>query len=218
MRLYSYCKSSASYRVRIALAIKAVRYEYTAIDIARGVDGQAEPSYGQVNAMRQVPVLEWRDADQRLIRLTQSMAIIEYLEERYPEPPLLARDPLVRARQREAAELINAGIQPLQNTRPLAVLNAGAELEVRFRNEAIARGLDALELLALRDDGPFFIGATPSLADVFIIPQLYSAHRFGVELGTRSRLASLEQHALAHPAFRAAHPDRQPDAPKGNAP
>jgi maleylacetoacetate isomerase len=161
-----------------------------------------------------VPVLEWRDAEQRLIRLTQSVAIIEYLEERYPEPPLLARDLLARARQREAVELVNAGIQPLQNNRTLAALNAagGAELEARFRNEAIARGLDALERLARRDDGPFFMGATPSLADVFIIPQLYNAHRFGVELSARPRLAAIEQHALKEPAFRAAHPDRQPDA------
>jgi maleylpyruvate isomerase len=219
MRLYSYCKSSASYRVRIVLALKGIPYDYTAVDISRAVNAQAEPSFGQVNTMRQVPVLEWRDAEHKLVRLTQSVAIIEYLDERYPEPPLLPPDPLARARQREAVELVNAGIQPLQNNRILAALNAagGAELEARFRNEAIARGLDALELLALRDEGPFFIGATPSLADVFIIPQLYNAHRFGVELDSRPRLAAIERHALAQSAFRAAHPDRQRDAPPAEA-
>jgi maleylpyruvate isomerase len=214
MRLYSYSRSSASYRVRIALALKGVPYEYTAIDISRAVNAQGEESYGQVNPMRQVPVLEWRDAERTLHRLTQSVAIVEYLEERFPVPSLFARDPLARARQREAVELVNAGIQPLQNSQTLAALNraGGQQLEECFRNEAIARGLCALELLAQAQEGPFFSGEAPSVADVFIIPQLYNARRFGVELASVPRLVAIEERALALAAFRAAHPDRQPDA------
>jgi maleylpyruvate isomerase len=215
MRLYSYCKSSASYRVRIALAIKSVPYEYVAVDISRPVNAQAEPGYAQVNPMRQVPVLEWHDAAQNRCRLTQSVAIVEYLEQRFPKPPLLASDPFARALQREAVELVNAGIQPLQNNRTLAALRdaGGSELEERFRNEAIARGLSALELLAQRHEGPFFTAAAPSVADVFIVPQLYNARRFGVELAALPRLLEVERHALALSPFQAAHPDRQPDAP-----
>jgi maleylpyruvate isomerase len=215
MRLYSYCRSSASYRVRIALALKGVRYEYVAVDISRAANAQAEHGFERVNPMRQVPVLEWRDAAQQLERLTQSVAIIEYLDERFPEPPLFAREPLARARQREAVEIVNAGTQPLQNNKTLATLRAagGEELEARFRNEAIARGLAALELLAQRQPGPLFMATQPSIADVFIVPQLYNARRFGVPLTAHPRLVEIEHHALALGAFRAAHPDSQPDAP-----
>jgi maleylpyruvate isomerase len=214
MRLYSYCRSSASYRVRIALALKGIRYEYVAVDISRAANAQAEHGYERVNPMRQVPVLEWRDAAQKLERLTQSVAIIEYLDERFPESPLFAREPLARARQREAVEIVNAGTQPLQNSKTLATLRAagGEELEARFRNEAIARGLLALEQLAERQAGPLFMGREPSIADVFIVPQLYSAHRFGVSLAAHPRLVEIERHALVLTAFRAAHPDSQPDA------
>jgi maleylpyruvate isomerase len=111
-------------------------------------------------------------------------------------------------------EVVNAGIQPLQNSKILSALNraGGQELEESFRNEVIARGLHALELLAQAQDGPFFIAGKPSVADVFIIPQLYSARRFGVELVSCPRLLAIESAALALEAFRAAHPDRQPDA------
>jgi maleylpyruvate isomerase len=214
MRLYSYCKSSASYRVRIALALKGVAHEYVAVNITRDVNAQGDVSYGAVNPMRQVPVLELEDEAGHLQRLTQSVAIVEYLDERWPDPPLFARDALQRARQREAVELVNSGIQPLQNNKALGALRAagGAELEERFRSEVIARGLRALEVLAQRQQGSFFFGDSPSAADLFLIPQLYNARRFGVEIAPGSRILQIESHALHHQAFRAAHPDRQPDA------
>lgn len=214
MRLYNYCLSSASYRVRIALALKGVAYDYVAINIARTVRAQREESYRQVNAMRQVPVLEWRGADDAPVRLTQSVAIIEYLDERFPEPPLFAQDCLLRARQREVVEIINAGIQPLQNSHTMAVLReaGGVELEVSFRSEAITRGLTALEQLARTYSTPFFTGKSPSVADVFLVPQLFSARRFDVAVTPYPRLLEIEREALALPAFRAAHPERQPDA------
>ncbi len=214
MRLYSYWRSSASYRVRIALAIKGVSYEYTPINIAREVSAQDEAGYGAINPMHQVPVLEWREGEDMLVRLTQSVAIIEYLDERFPDPPLFARDPLMRAHQREAVEIVNAGIQPLHNTKTLNALRdaGGQELEERFRSEVIARGLRVMEVLAQAHDGPLFMGATASVVDVFIVPLLYSARRFAVDVSPMPRLLSIERHALAQDAFRAAHPDRQPDA------
>lgn len=216
MRLYAYYRSSASYRVRIALALKGVEYEYVPVNIAPSVADQSAASYGEINPLRQVPVLEWHDADARLQRLTQSVAIIEYLEERWPSPALLARDALVRARQREVAEIINAGIQPLHNSKTLAVLRTagGPELEASFRHEVIERGLRVLERLAQAQTGPFFEGGAPSIADVFIVPQIYAAKRFSVEVPAGSRLSEIEAYANTQDAFYQAHPDRQPDAPK----
>src|SRR5690349_17047688 len=110
MRLYSYYRSSASYRVRIALALKGLDYAYVAVDISPARHDQEAEHYAAVNALRQVPVLEWQEAG-ATVRLTQSVAIIEYLEERWPSPGLFPRDPLARARLREAVEIVNSGVQ-----------------------------------------------------------------------------------------------------------
>lgn len=214
MKLYSYYRSSSSYRVRIGLALKGIPHEYVAVNIAPTTKAQNAEPFGSVNPMRQVPVLEWMEAGLP-VRLTQSVAILEYLEERWPNPSLLPQDALARARVREAVEIVNAGIQPLQNTKLLEQLrvHASAEVEERWRNDAISQGLSALEAHALRQSGPFFLGSEPSMADLFIVPQLYNARRYGIPLHAFPRLTSLEAHALSHPAFRSAHPDAQPDAP-----
>jgi maleylpyruvate isomerase len=214
MRLYSYYRSSCSYRVRIGLALKGVAYEYVPVNIAPGVKAQSTEAYGGINPMRQVPVLEWTDHGQQL-QLTQSVAILEYLEERWPAPALLPKDALARARVRQAVEVVNSGIQPLQNSKLLEKLrdSAGVGVEEHWRDAVIRQGLFTLERLALAQDGPFFLGRTPCLADLFILPQLYNARRFDVSLASFPRLLALESHALTQEAFQRAHPDRQPDAP-----
>jgi maleylpyruvate isomerase len=115
MRLYSYWRSSCAFRVRIVLNFKGMSYDYQPVNIAPGASEQTRDAYASINPMRQVPTLEW-DEDGTTVRLTQSVAIIEYIEEREPDPPLLPRAALTRARVREAVEIVNAGTQPLQNT------------------------------------------------------------------------------------------------------
>lgn len=216
MKLYSYFRSSSSYRVRVALALKGVKYEYIPVDLSPAVHAQLEGDFEQINVLRQIPVLIW-DENGAEHKLTQSVAIIEYLEERWPEPALLPADPLERAKVREAVEIVNSGIQPLQNPSTLKVLRdgAGKEVETHFRNRVIARGLAALEQ---RARGPFFAGSALSMADLFIVPQLYNARRYHVDLREFPRLCELESACLALPAFRAAEPARQPDAPSSLAP
>jgi maleylpyruvate isomerase len=220
IKLYSYYRSSSSYRVRIVLAHKRIPYDYVAVNLAPSALAQERPEYEPINALRQVPVLEFQEAGGVTRRLTQSVAIAEYLEQRWPEPPLLPDDPWQRAKVREAVQIVNSGIQPLQNARTLRILRelAGAEVETRYREDVLARGLSALEAAARAlAGGRFFAGDQLSLADVFLVPQLYNARRFRIDLGRYPRLCQLERAALAEPAFQAADPARQPDAPRSHA-
>ena len=146
------------------------------------------------------------------------MAILEYLEETHPEPPLLPAEPVGRARARQLAEMVNSGIQPLQN---LAVLKALSGFGVDSKAWAaswIARGLAALEAEAARGAGHYLVGDALSFADVCLIPQLYNARRFGVDLERYPTLRRVEETCLALEAFQRAHPDAQPDAPPPEAP
>jgi maleylpyruvate isomerase len=142
------------------------------------------------------------------------MAILEYLEERFPEPSLLPSDPWRRARARMLAEMVNSGIQPFQNTPTTSYVRdtLGAD-EKAWTRHFIARGLAALEQSAQETAGPFLLGAELTFADVCLVPQLFSARRFGVDLGAVPTLLASERACEALPAFVAAHPDRQPDAP-----
>ncbi len=212
MTLYNYWRSSASWRVRIALHHKQLPFTYVPVHIVN--HEQAAPDYAGKNPMQQVPTLEV-DEDGRTLHLGQSLAIIEYLEERYPERPLLPEGRVARAHVRQLAECVNAGIQPFQNLPLLNVfkLELGADekgLAARFN----ARGLTALEALAAPSAGKFLVGDALSVADVCLIPQLYSARRFGVDLAPFPTLTRVEAACVELPAFVAAHPDRQPDAPK----
>jgi maleylpyruvate isomerase len=211
MKLYSYWRSSCAYRVRIVLALKGVPYEYVAVNLLPTVSAQRSHGYAAVNAMQQVPTLEWSEGGAS-VRLTQSVAIVELLEERYPEPPLLPREPLLRARVRERVEIVNAGVQPLQNTSTLAELRrlGGESAAQQWALRIMTQGLAALEALA--GAGRFLVGDAPTLADVFLVPQLYNARRIGVELGAFPRLLAVEAYALALPAFAHARPEAQPDA------
>src|SRR5262245_27926266 len=145
------------------------------------------------------------------------MAILEYLEERHPVPPLLPFDPWLRARARQLAEMVNAGIQPYQNTSVLKFVKEtlGAD-ETAFMRHFMSRGLLALERTAAETAGTFLVGHAPSFADVCLVPQLGAARRFGVDLGPVPNLVRIDTACATLPAFAAAHPDRQPDAPSDN--
>jgi maleylpyruvate isomerase len=215
LTLYSYWRSSSAYRVRIMLAWKALDYEYIAVDIAPGHDEQKEPAFSRINPLQQVPTLLWQEHGHS-VQLTQSVAIAEYLEETHPRPALLPKDPLARARVRELVEIVNSGIQPLQNAGVLVHLHqlGGEAAAQRWTQEAITRGLHALEAHAKEQPGPWLAGSL-SLAEVFLVPQLANARRYGVDLTPFARLREAEAAALTVRAFIVAHPDRQPDAPHG---
>lgn len=198
--------------MRIALAYKGIPYEYRAVNLIK--DGGEQNAAGYVrelNPMSQVPVLELEGEPPQ--RIAQSMAILEYLEERFPEPALLPADPWLRARARQLAENVNAGIQPFQNTSVTShVRDVLRGDQAAWLRHFLARGLGALERLALETAGTFLVGARPSVADVCLVPQLYSARRFEVPLEAYPTLLRVEAACAAVPAFAAAHADRQPDA------
>ncbi|HKP62109.1 MAG TPA: maleylacetoacetate isomerase [Polyangiales bacterium] len=213
MRLYSYWRSSCAYRVRIVLNLKGMSYDYQPVNIAPGASEQTTDAYATINPMRQVPTLEW-DEHGTTVRLTQSVAIIEYVEEREPEPPLLPRAALTRARVREAVEIVNSGIQPLQNTSILNELRRleGDEASRRWASSVMAQGLHTLEIRARLHAGRFLVGDSVSLADVFLIPQLYNARRVGLDITQYPRLLDVEAQTQTLEAFTRARPEAQPDA------
>lgn len=211
MKLWSYWRSSSAYRVRIALGLKGLAFDYAAVHLIRGGGQQHQTDFATLNPLRQVPVLEVEDGDET-IRLVQSMAIIEYLDERFPEPALLPSSARDRAHVRSLAETVNAGIQPLQNTDTFAELRKhGIDTEAWAR-VFIAKGLAALEALAREQAGAFLFGDRVSLADVYLVPQLYNARRWGVSLEAFPTLTRADANAQALPAFQGAAPDVQPDA------
>jgi maleylpyruvate isomerase len=209
VKLWSYWRSSCAYRVRITLGLKGLPFDYAAVHLMRDGGQQHQPGYTAVNPLRQVPALE---VDEANVTLVQSMAIIEYLDERYPKPPLLPLSALERAHVRALAELVNSGIQPLQNTSTFAELKKhGVDTEAWARL-FIAKGLEALEQLAAPRAGAFLFGDTVSLADVYLVPQLYNARRYHVPLDSYPTLTRADESARALPAFRDAAPEAQPDA------
>lgn len=213
MKLYSYWRSSSSWRVRIAVAFKALECEIVPVHLLLDGGRQHASEHHRRNPMDQVPVLEVEDGGEPFA-LSQSMAILEYLEERWPQPSLLPSERRARARARQFAELINSGIQPLQNLSVIEHVHAIAP-DTQKKDWAahfVGRGLIALEEAARATAGRFLVGDAPSIADVCLIPQLYSARRFGVDLGRLSTLTTAEHACNELEAFQSAHPDRQPDA------
>jgi maleylpyruvate isomerase len=208
---YDYWRSSSAWRVRIALHWKGIPFERRPVNLLEG--GQHTPAFRALNPAGQVPVLVV-DVGGTPRSLTQSEAILGYLEELFPTPPLLPADPWRRARARQLAEIVTSGIQPFQN---LALLE---HLRPRFTGDPKdiahhfnARGLATLEETATETAGAFLMGDAPSIADVCLIPQLYSARRFGVDLAPYPTLLRVEAACAALAAFQAAHPDVQSDAP-----
>jgi maleylacetoacetate isomerase len=212
-RLYSYWRSSASYRVRIALALKGLPYDYLAVDLAKGGGEQNQPAYRAVNPQGRVPALE---TDGRV--LTQSLAILEYLEETHPEPPLLPADAFGRARVRSLAGIVACDIQPLQNlvvTQYLRDRLGIDDVAVKtWLQEWIGRGLTALETRLAREPetGQFCHGEHPGMADACLVPQVYAARRFGVDLARFPTVARIDATCRALESFRRAAPEAQPDA------
>jgi len=211
IRLYDYHRSSAAYRVRIALNLKGLEYQAVAVNLLAGEEQGA--AYRSVNPQGLVPVL---DVDGRRIR--QSLAILEYLEETRPEPPLLPEAPLPRAEARSLAQLIACDIHPLNNLRVLKYLQKELEVDDEQKNRWyrhwIDEGFSAFEQrLTELGSGDFCIGDRPGLADILLIPQVYNARRFRVDMTRYPRIRRIEQHCLGLEAFAKAIPENQPDAP-----
>lgn len=208
--LHSHWRATAPYRVRIGLNLKGLAYRYAPVDLSTG-EHRAKP-YREVNSQGLTPALE---VDGQV--LTQSLAILEWLEESHPEPPLLPRNPLDRAAVRAIADIIACDIHPLNNLRVARALNG---LKVSEHNRQvwtgrwITEGFTAIEPMVARHGRGFAFGDTPSLADCCLIPQVYSAERFEVDLSAFPAIRAVAENASKHPAFAAAHPDQQPDAPR----
>jgi maleylpyruvate isomerase len=199
--------------VRIGLSHKGLSYAYQPIDLRKNGGEQHSEGYRALNPMRQVPLLEFEEGG-RTVRLTQSLAILEYLEERYPEPRLLPSEPLLRAQARRLAEIVNSGIQPLQNTSVVQWVHEALEGdEQAWTRHWVSRGLDALEAATAESAGRFAVGDAVSFGDVCIVPELAFARRCSIDLAPYPTLTRIEAACEALPAFQRAHAARQPDAP-----
>ncbi len=210
--LHGYWRSGTSYRTRIALNLKGLDYDIRPVNLLAREQGA--PAYRALNPQGLVPALE---ADGQV--LTQSAAILEWLEETHPLPPLLPKDATDRAAVRAMAALVGSDIHPLNNLRVLRSLkhDLGATdpqisaWEARWIND----GFTALEQLIGRHGDGYCHGSSPTLADCYLVPQVYAALRFGVDLGPFPRIRAVDEHARALPAVAAAHPDLQPDSQPG---
>lgn len=209
MRLHGYFRSGAAYRVRIALNLKGLAVEQVSYRLLEG--DQRAPAYLALNPQGLVPALELDDGTV----LAQSLAIVEWLDETHPSPPLLPRDPVARARVRAFALAIACDTHPVQNLKVLKQLrHLGHSREAvnDWAKWANTEGLDACDRLIAREPGPFCFGATPTVADICLVPQLGNARRFGADVSRWPRLLEAEAAAKALPAFATAAPERQPDA------
>lgn len=211
MELYTYYRSTSSYRVRIALALKGLDYRAVPVNLIAPPGGEhRQPAYLAINPQGRVPALRTDEGG----LLVQSPAIIEYLEERYPQVPLLNPDLTIRARERGVAALIGCDIHPLHNVSVLNKLRQWGHDETQVTEwigHWIGQGLAAVEQL-IGDEGYCF-GPAPGLADVYLIPQLYAAERFSVSLQGYPRIRRVAALAAAHAAFQKAHPAHQVDTP-----
>ena len=209
MKLHGYFRSSAAYRVRIALNLKGLRAEHLPHHLRKGE--QRDPAYLALNPQGLVPTLEG-DAGELI---TQSLAIIEWLDEIHPESPLLPKDALARAKVRAFANAIACDIHPVQNLKVLARLRDLGVTEEQVTGWAAwvnREGLLACEKLVAAEPGPFCFGPAPTMADLCLVPQLANARRFGVDVSAFPRLLRAEAAAKVLPAFADAAPDKQPDA------
>jgi maleylacetoacetate isomerase len=210
MKLYSYYRSSAAYRVRIALNLKAVAVEQIGIHLVKDGGQHRQASYLARNPQGLVPALELDDGTV----LTQSLAIIDYLERIFPEPRLIPADPPLAARARAVALAIACDIHPLNNLRVLTYLKgtlgrSQEEADAWYRHW-ILEGLAAVETLI--DGERFCFGGEPSMADACLIPQVFNARRYKIDIAHLRKIESIDRHCSGIAAFAAAHPSRQPDA------
>lgn len=211
MKLHDYFRSSAAYRVRIALNLKGLDVERASVHLVKDGGRQHSPQYRAKNPQGLVPALELDDGTV----LTQSLAIIDYLETMAPEPRLIPTDPVLAARSRAVALAIACDIHPLNNLRVLKYLkgplkHTQQEVDEWYRHWIRDGGLDAVEQLIEGDR--FCFGDSPSLADICLIPQVFNARRYAIDISHLRKIAAVDSHCTALPAFAAAHPARQPDA------
>ncbi len=216
LALHSYWRSSSSWRVRIGLHLKRLPFEYRTVNLVKDGGEQWSEAHRRRNPMSQVPVLEVEDGGRTLF-LSQSMAILEWLDERFPDPPFLPPDPEGRARVRMLAEHVNSGIQPFQNNAVLKWVRDRLRGEAEgFAREFVGRGLEALER-AVREGRPpgstFCHGARPTLADLYLVPQLFGGRRWGVDVSRFPTLLAVERACAEIDAFAKSEPEVQPDAP-----
>ena len=210
MKLYSYFRSSAAYRARIALNLKGLSYDTVSVHLVKDGGHNRRPEYRAVNPQMRVPALVAPGGE----ILIQSLAIIEYLDETHPEPPFLPKDPIGRAKVRGLAELIACDIHPLNNTSPLRYLKnqMGQEQSAidAWYHHWVREGFEALE--ALLEPGPYACGERVTLADICLVPQVANARRLKVPLEKFPKIVGVEAACLQLPAFDRARPENQPDA------
>lgn len=213
MKLYTYFRSSAAYRVRIALNLKGLPYEAVPVHLLKGGGEQLMDDYRAVNPSALVPSLQDED-----VTITQSMAIIEYLEETHPAVPLLPSAPIGRARVRALAQMVACDIHPVNNLRILRYLVRTLGISEEAKNDWyrhwVVEGFAAIEAHLARDPAPgrFCHGDAPTIADCFLVPQIYNAQRFNIDFGPYPNIARINDACAELPAFIAAHPGQQPDA------
>ena len=208
MKLYGFWRSTATWRVRLGLHWKGIEFFYQPVSLSN--NEQNSDQYAQVNPMRQVPVLELDDGT----RISQSMAILHYLDETQPDPPLLPATPLLRARARQLSELVVSGIQPLQNTGVQRHLADDLHVDEKaWVRRWVEKGLSALETLTAELAGKFSVGDQVTIADLCLIPQLYFARRFELDLTKYPTLLRIEAACQSLEAFRRGHAEAQSDAP-----
>ena len=210
MKLYTYFRSSAAFRVRIALNLKGLKYEPVFVHLAKGEHRQ--PQYAQVNPQALLPTLELDDGT----RLTQSLAIIEWLEEKHPTPPLLPKDPFAKARVRSLSYLVASEIHPLNNLRVLQHLKRALgqtqeQIDTWYRYW-IADGLAKLEAELAGSSGQFCHGDSPGMADCCLAPQIFNAKRYASDLAPYPRTMRVFENCMKLEAFDRAQPSKQPDA------
>jgi maleylacetoacetate isomerase len=213
MKLFGYWRSGATYRVRIALALKDLPFDYEPVNLLK--DEQKSGDYTEKNPQGLLPTLVTKEG----ALLTQSLAIVEYLEEIHPKPSLFPADPVLRAKARAIAYAIACEAQPFQNLRTQKYLRENAKFDDAAISAWLAQwvggAMRAVEALLAESAGKFCVGDAPSIADICLVPQVYAALRFKVDLSGLDRLNRIYERCIALDAFKKAHPDNQPDAVKG---
>jgi maleylpyruvate isomerase len=213
MKLYTYFRSSAAYRVRIALNLKGLQYDAIPVHLLRGGGEQLQEQYRSINPSGLVPAFQ-----DEYITLTQSMAILEYLEDAHPQVPIMPKDAAERARVRELAQIIACDIHPVNNLRVLRYLvhelGVSEEQKAEWYRHWLVGGLEVLEKHLARDPsaGPLCHGRTPTIADCCLVPQVFNAQRHGIDVSIYPNIARINAQCIEIPAFVAAHPSNQPDA------
>ncbi|KSB89468.1 maleylacetoacetate isomerase [Caulobacter vibrioides] len=213
MTLFGYWRAAAPYRVRIGLNLKGLAYDQAPVNLLKGE--QRQGAYLDLNPQGLTPALAVSGDGGDGVVLTQSLAILEWLDETYPQPALLPTDPLGRARVRAMAQVVACDIHPLNNVRVTGELAARGQDEAARRAwmaRWLAEGFTALEAAIVAHGGTYAYGDAPTLADICIVPQVYGARRFDIDLSPYPTLVAAADRAADHPAFAAAHPSLQPDA------